>query len=173
MATITFDGPNKIIGISSDGALTSVGAGEIYSRWKDWVIAGNAQYLPAFSESVGGNPLSSSVSLSGYYFIRNDLGWRMRPAEADYQLQVEGDLYPFEPDTAAYPWVVPPVGDYTVLFSFQRSAASYVVAGGGAGAPTAGQVADAVWDEALSGHVSPGSAGRRLRDLLPSYLTGG
>lgn len=42
----------------------------------------------------------------------------------------------------------------------------------GTTAPTAGEVADAVWDEALSGHVSVGSSGERL-GRLPNAAAGG
>ena len=41
----------------------------------------------------------------------------------------------------------------------------------GATAPTAAAVADAVWDEALSGHQVAGSAGKKLDDL-PTSGTG-
>lgn len=40
------------------------------------------------------------------------------------------------------------------------------ISGGGGSAPTAGQIADAVWDEALSGHVSSGTFGQKLGKLL-------
>lgn len=37
---------------------------------------------------------------------------------------------------------------------------------GGGTAPTAAEVADAVWDEALAGHSTPGTAGKSLSDAL-------
>jgi hypothetical protein len=39
----------------------------------------------------------------------------------------------------------------------------------GASAPTASEIADAVWDEALSGHLSPGSAGAALDDAADGF----
>lgn len=48
----------------------------------------------------------------------------------------------------------------------QNSAGLIVLAGGVAATPT--QIADAVWDEALDDHVTSGSTGKRLRDLLPT-----
>jgi hypothetical protein len=166
MPSISFNGATKVITIGYDGPLTTVTAADIYSRWKDWVAAGNAQFEQAFSESVGGNELGGGVSLSGYYFIRNDIGWRIKPSENDYELTVSGDLYPADANTA---FIIPPTGDFTVLISFQRSAASYVTAsGGGGGSIDYNQVAQAVWNRDMSSHTTPNTFGKRIRDLLPT-----
>jgi hypothetical protein len=163
MATVTFNGPALTITIGYDSSVTTIDAIDIYSAWKDWVALGNAQYLPAFAESVGGNELGSGVALSGYYFIRNDLGWRIVPDDGqDYTLQLNGDLYPQDPLAE---FVTPPAGDFTVLVTFQRSAASYVVLGSGTPAPTAAQVADAVWNRDVDDHTTLTSMGGVLRML--------
>jgi hypothetical protein len=163
MATITFNGPDKTITLGYDSATTTVETVDIYSDWKEWVAAGNAQYEQAFAESVGGNDLGGGASLSGYYFLRNDLGWRIVPEDGhDYTLQINGDLYPQDAATA---FVTPPAGDYTVLVTFQRSAASYVVLGSGTPAPTPSQIADAVWTRDADDHPSLTSMGGVLRML--------
>jgi hypothetical protein len=123
MATITFDGPNKKITIGYDAAITTTTAEALYSRWKEWVQAGNAQFEPAFGESVGGNELGGGVSIAGYYFIRNDLGWTISPSNQSYEIRIGGDLYP---QNAAIPFLNPAVGSFTVTFVLQRSAASYI-----------------------------------------------
>ena len=165
MPTITFNGPAKTITVGYDAAVTTVAAVDLYSGWKDWVALGNAQFLPAFAESVGGNELGGGVSLSGYYFLRNDLGWRIVPEDGqDYQLAVNGDLYPQDPNS---PFVSPPAGDYTVLVTFQRSAASYLtVSGGGGGSVDPVEVANAVWGRSMSGYTTLGTFGDRVRRLL-------
>lgn len=168
MATLTFSGPSKTITVGYAGSTTEVSAQEIYSAWKTWVAAGNAQYAPAFAESVGGNELGGGVALSGYYFIRNDLGWRIVPANGfDFTLAISGDLYPQDANTA---FVTPPAGDYTVIVTFQRSAASYLVVGsgggGGGGGATPEEVADAVWEKEMIDTI-PGTFGDRLRRLVP------
>jgi hypothetical protein len=165
MAIITFNGPAKTITVGYDGAITEVSATELYSEWKLWLTAGNAQYPQAFSESVGGNDLGGGVALSAYYFLRNDLGWRIVPENGyDFTLAISGDIYPQDANTA---FVTPPAGDYTVLVSLQRSAASYVVAGGGGGGSfDPDDVADAVWDKSMSSYTTPGTFGDRVRRLL-------
>jgi hypothetical protein len=165
MATITFDGAQKIITIGYDGPITDVTAVELYSRWKDWVAQGNAQYEPAFAESVGGNELGGGTALSGYYFINNNLGWKIIHSPYDYQINISGDLYPTDP---LAPFVDTTVAPHSVQFIFQRSAASYVTVGSGSGGPTAAQVAAAVWDRPMSSHNTVGSFGKRVKELLPT-----
>jgi hypothetical protein len=162
MATATFDGPNKQIIIGYDGPITNITAAEMYSAWKEWVIAGNAQYQPAFGESVGGNQLGGGVGLSGYYFVRNDLGWKLLHSPYNYEIRVAGDIYPFDPDQT---WIDTTPDPHSVTFVFQRSAASMVVIGTGA---DAAGVAAAVWDESLADHKVAGTAGKRLNDVKPT-----
>jgi len=123
MATITFDGPNKIIDIGYDADTTTVTASEIYSRWKDWVQDGNAQYQPAFGESVGGNDLGGGVNLDGYYFIRNDLGWRIRAADIDHKLIINGQLFGFASATA----IALARPGRTIVYEYTLSSRSQVV----------------------------------------------
>jgi hypothetical protein len=166
MATITFDGVNKRIEIGYDGPITEVTALELYSRWKDWVALDNAQYEPAFAESVGGNELGGGTALSGYYFLNNNLGWRIIHSDYDYQISISGDLYPTDPLEA---FIVTTDTPRSVQFVFQRSAASYVTVGSGSGsAPTAAQVAAAVWDRPMSNHSTAGTFGKRIKELLPT-----
>jgi hypothetical protein len=103
MPTITFDGATKVITIGFDGPTTVVSWQDIYSRWKDWVLSGlGAQWDEAFGLSVGGNDLGDGIFLDGYFFLRNDLGWRIAPADADHTLNLDGNGYGFSPSTAVY-----------------------------------------------------------------------
>jgi hypothetical protein len=126
MATITFNGPAKTITIGFDASITEVDAYVIYSDWKEWVAAGNAQFLPA---SVGGQAVSVSVSLGAFVFIRNDLGWRIIPADTDHELRVNGDIYP----TDATLGIFTPPPTASVLAVIQRSATSLAVETGVSG----------------------------------------
>jgi hypothetical protein len=80
----SFDGTNKIISLTS--GTTTLDVQDLYSRWKDWLTqADNAKYLQAMS-TVGGDPISETVAITGYYFLQN--GWKIRPQEASHKLQV-------------------------------------------------------------------------------------
>lgn len=166
MPTITFNGLTKTITIGHDAAVTTLDAVELYSRWKDWVALGNAQFLPAFSESVGGNDLGGGVGLGQYVFLNNNLGWRLTGAAFDYEIRLTGDLYFTEPDTAFFT----SVPSHTVIFSVQRSVGSTIVAsGGGGGSVDEDAIAAAVWNRPMDGHETNGTFGKRLRELFPLH----
>lgn len=111
---VTFDGDARVItevGIGGDQTLDVVG---IYAEWKQWVLAGNANFLQAFS-TIGGDEIETNVNLGSTFFLEN--GWRMRPAELDHRLTLEGNLYvrgggdPF----------VPTLGNFNVLTQLRVS----------------------------------------------------
>lgn len=83
---ITFDPVNKRIVLDSAYAT----AGQIYSRWKEWVLTDdNTKYEQAFSV-LGGDPLGGGLFVASYFFLMN--GWRIRPMEANHTLILEGNI---------------------------------------------------------------------------------
>jgi hypothetical protein len=108
---------------------------------------------------VGSNELTTTTELAGYFFLHNDLGWRLALAPQDYEIRISGDLYPFDP---AKPWLVGSGSAHAVQFVMQRSAASLVTAGGD---PEV--IAQAVWDRSMALHLRVGSFGKRVRSLFP------
>lgn len=138
MATFSFNGPGKLITVDAEVGDTIITAAEIYSRWKDWVGAGNSQYVEAFAESVGGNSLGGGAQLDSYVFLRNDLGWRIRPDERDHTLTVDGNLFGA---SSVLPTFIATVGDFSVLVKQLSSSRAQLLAG--TGSPT--DIADAVW----------------------------
>lgn len=139
---ILFDGPTKIITLAS--ATTSVLVATIYSRWKDWVkLTDNAKFLPAFRE-VGGDPLGGGVQSGINIFLRNDLGWRIRPPEENIVITITGNLFGEDPDL---PQIIPTIGGFDTVARLSLSANLLQL-------NTAAQVASAVWEEATATHVS-------------------
>ena len=61
----------------------------MYSFWKQWVIEGNAQYLPAW-RPVGGDDLGGDNSVAFYGFLAN--GWRVRLPQGVDNLFVTGGI---------------------------------------------------------------------------------
>jgi hypothetical protein len=83
---ITFDPINKRIVLDT----AYVTAGQVYSRWKEWVLTGgNTKYEQAFS-CLGGDPLGGGLFVASYFFLMN--GWRIRPMEANHTLILEGNI---------------------------------------------------------------------------------
>lgn len=160
MPTVTFDGNNLLITIGYDGPVTSIDAEEIYSAWKIWVQNGNANFPAAFS-TIGGESIGTGLEVAPYYFLQNQVGWRIRPAEQDHDLAIIGNLYPGAPATRM---VNPTVGDFTVLVSIERSSAAIAIETGGGGAIDPNDIADAVWDATQSAHLDTGTTGKTLQD---------
>lgn len=133
--SITFDGANRIIQIG--GAQTDLAAQDIYEAWKEWVLAGNAQFPPAF-RSIGGDPLGAGVAAGAYFFLNNVDAWRLRPEAFDHELVISGNLFGEDPGT---PLFLSTVGDYQVLIRLQTSSLTQSVAGGGGGGLTSTQAA--------------------------------
>lgn len=89
---ITIDGDNLIIQFTEIGEIPV--KNDVYSEWKEWALEEmNLRYPPAF-DTTGGDPLTATENISAYYFIRNDLGWRIKAPELNGQLILVGDLFP-------------------------------------------------------------------------------
>ncbi len=131
----TFNGAAKTITITAQAVMS---VRDVYSRWVDWVAAGNQQWLPAFT-TVGGDDIDAAAgtSIPIYAFLTN--GWRIRPMEADHTLVVNDGVLlvggggdPFL-NTA---------GDFTVRINYQQPVQAITVAtGGGGGGLTTEQAA--------------------------------
>lgn len=96
----TFDGPNKRIILGA--GTTVLDLVDLHSRWKDWVLLGNAGYAQAF-RAVGGD----IPAIPLYLFILND--WKIVPQAANHTLtvmngvlEVEGGGDPFVDPAGAY-----------------------------------------------------------------------
>ena len=94
----TFDGATKTIALTV--GTTSFDADDLYSRWKDWVLAGTGAPWPEAFDDFGGNELGGGV-LAGDYFMLQD-GWTILPQDADHTLIVTGNIYPQTPGTQMF-----------------------------------------------------------------------
>jgi len=144
MATFTFDGPNKRILVDAEIGDSLFVPAELYSDWKVWVAAGNAQFEPAFAESVGGNDLGAGAALDAYIFLRNDLGWRIRPDARDHTLTVDGNLFGADAGITLF---APTTSPALVQIERRFSARALAVDSGGGGASSSA-IAAAVWAHA-------------------------
>ena len=120
---------------------------DLYSDLKEeWVSdAGGASKLTFPFRTTGGDPLPGGLKLGAYFFLRNDIGWRIRPHEADHEMVVFGNLYP---ESAALPTFVPSLGDFTCVIMLERSSLTQVVvSGSGVTAQDKQDIHDKVWTE--------------------------
>ena len=105
----TFDGVNLIITL--DSGVTEVQIIDIYSAWKDFLLASplNRRFPQAFI-SDGGNPLTSIINQGSYFFLQNQFGWRIRPPEENITILAVGNLAVADTTLPAF---VPTIGAFT------------------------------------------------------------
>ena len=104
MANMIFDYTNLTITAADFDDISA--EQDIYSTWKVDLLTGpaalNVGAPPAFEVSVGGNDIGGGQEISPYFFVRNDLGWRIRPPSVYGELTVQGNLFPADTTIALY-----------------------------------------------------------------------
>ena len=170
MATI--DGPNKVLTLNDPGLEPVQNAIRVYSEWKEWVrVSDNSKFLRAFDDSIGGNLTNPPEKISAYVFVRNDLGWRIRPFEANGDTLLEGDLFPFDP---GLPLFIPTIGTYNTSIRQLVSSKALAVETGVSGLTAAesqqlnevhGQIGRYLWIDATAGSNGSGYQQSPFNDL--------
>jgi hypothetical protein len=126
----TFDGPNLLITLPA--VTPEIDAKiDLYSDWKEWFKTSDNSKFPVAFDTTGGDPTTATGNVAAYYFLRNDNGWRIKPAEEDAEVVIVGNLYPRD---ATLPMFMETTGAFTVLITIERDASSVVetvVAGSG------------------------------------------
>lgn len=83
---------------------------DLYSDWKEAVLLNNEQGQALAMRSTGGDPRSPTLNLGSTFFMLNS--YRIRPDEADHELEITGNVFadPFD-----RPLFAPTLGGFTVL----------------------------------------------------------
>ena len=124
----TYDLANKLIIINSGVTEIDVVV-DFYSDWKEDVLADpQLAGMDEIFRAVAGDPIPGGRNLSGHIFLRNDLGWRIRPPEENTEIDIIGNLWP---EDELLPMTVPTLGGFTVLLRATLSANSFDLAGTG------------------------------------------
>ena len=110
----TFNGETLIVVL--DSGVTAVDAqNDLYEDWKDWVLMSPAnRRFPKLFDIASSQVIDAALGLESapYFFLRNDLGWRLRPPEEDINIYFTGNLIPKD---STLDMIVPTLGAYTVL----------------------------------------------------------
>ena len=72
--------------------------------------------------TIGGQPVGE-VFVGAYFFLRTDLGWRIRAYDEDHELTITGNLYPFVNGQRLFSTVA----GRTIPIAFERSVLSQKV----------------------------------------------
>lgn len=132
----TFDGAQKLVVLSA--GTTGVVLADLYSRWKDWLLSGNAGYALAF-DTVGGDPIDAGTLVPLYLFLKN--GWRIRPQEATHTLKVTDGILVVSGGGDPF---VNTLGNYSVRVNFSQPVQAFGYSSTGGSGPTAAEIAAAV-----------------------------
>ena len=133
----TFNGTTRRITLPA--GMVTLDLLDLYSRWKDWVLAGNASAWLAF-HSVGGD----IPAIPMYLFLLN--GWRIVPQSADHALAVTAGV--LEVEGGGDPFV-DPAGSYKIRIKLQSPGIAIGYSSTGSSGPSAAEVATAVWATVL------------------------
>ena len=155
MASFTIDPVNRLIILDQvapdgNGFVVMDVQIDLYSEmklfWKENVLA-HGLIFPWVA--VGGTPYGGGRFQGTDYFLRNDLGWSIRPYEADHELQIIGNL---RPTLITSPTIIPTVGDFVVYAPQERSGVFQVVETGTSGVTEQDKIdiADKVWEDAIA-----------------------
>lgn len=121
-ANVTFDPIDRLVIVTKTPVAGKVALDvgvDLYSDGKeDWRADATLNRLIFPFRTIGGDPIGGGVSVGAYFFLRNDLGWRIRPYEADHELTLVGNLFA---ESALLPIVVPTLGDFTVAIRLLTS----------------------------------------------------
>lgn len=176
MADVVFDGGKQLIIVNTGITLVNT-QDELYSDWKEWVKQGdNIKYYPAFDTPDGGRNLTPTVLNGDYYFLNNqDVpalsgasgtrdGWRIRPYEADHDLEIQGNLYVYD---TGKPFLVPTLGSYQVLVRLVTSSLTQtLVSGSGVTQDDIDAIIEGVWDELAIDHTTVGTYGYEILEKI-------
>jgi post-segregation antitoxin (ccd killing protein) len=168
---------------------------DIYSDMKeDWKTDSTLNKFKFPIRPTGGDTIiPGTKEKSPFYFTQ--FGWKFRPYEADHTLYLENGYLAV--DGGGEPWLST-IGDYRVLIrdsipadaftmpataeqypelgsyvwsevlsGYEDGTAGYLLENVSAGADPA-QIADAVWNEAISEHTSGGTFGAKNQLVVPS-----
>jgi hypothetical protein len=113
MVDATFDGVNLIITLPPTETEVDVEQ-DLYSAWKRFLLADpeNRRFPPAF-RAISGDPLTPGLEAAPYFFLRNDLGWRIRPSEENITVLLTGSLVPQDTTLGPSGVIIPTIGAFT------------------------------------------------------------
>ena len=142
MLAPTFNGTTKRITLAA--GTTTLDLIALHSWWKQWVLDDNASSPIAFSTIGGDIP-----AIPLYLFLTK--GWRIVPQSADHTLTVTNGI--LEVDGGGDPFV-DPAGSYKIRINRQTPGIAIGYSTSGGTAPSASEVADAVWAQSTGAAVA-------------------
>jgi hypothetical protein len=156
----TFNGVTKRITLSSGTVVLDLI--DLHSRWKDWLLLGNAGFVQAFG-TVGGE----TPKIPLYLFVSN--GWKIVPQSANHALSVINGV--LETDDASEPFV-DPAGGYSIRIKLESPGIAIGYSSSGSTGPTAESIAAAIGQRIIDNGMSNDALLRILLAALAGKTAG-
>jgi hypothetical protein len=118
-AVVTFNETTLTIEEVNTGLDTNVTSlQEIYSEWKDWLLADATRmgYPRAFRQS-GAEPISEIQNSGTTYFLNVGQGWRFKAADYDHRWEIQGNVFS-DPETGVGLRLTEPTPTRTIEIAF-------------------------------------------------------
>ena len=150
---IIFDPIEKVIQLDT----FAVSEKELWSAFVDWsVLSDNLKYGAGMTQLGGFEPIALYIYL--------ELGWKIRPKEADGITTISGNVLV---QGGGSP-IVPTIGNWQTLVNMEtpvKATTIEVNTGSGVTEQDKLDIADRVWDESISEHLSNDSTGLTLNKV--------
>ena len=92
-----FDGDSLLITLDAPTAgILDQTAEQVYDESNQWFLGGENSNFPFPFTTSGGEDVTDIELAGQYYFLRNDLGWRIRSTDEDQEVRWTGNLIPFD-----------------------------------------------------------------------------
>lgn len=92
-----FDGDNLLITLEAPTAsVLNQTAEQVYDDAKVWYLGGENGRFPFPFATSGGEDITATTIAGQYYFLQNDLGWRIRSTDEDQNVYWDGNLIPVD-----------------------------------------------------------------------------
>ncbi|HLD91526.1 MAG TPA: hypothetical protein VI911_11060 [Patescibacteria group bacterium] len=142
-----FDGNTSIITLTPGTAVLDLR--NLYTNWKEWIIASGSMYTQAFS-TIGGEPIDvvEGIYITSYFFLEN--GWKIRPQEASHKLKVTNGVLVVADGSDPF---LQTLGVFNVLVQYSQPIKSETIATGGGG----GGIVTSIQEAALTQIVDAGN----------------
>lgn len=160
MATkMTYDPTNKLFLLNS-GVVDFDVVVDLYSDAKeDWMTDSLLNKFRFPMIAIGGQAIGGGRVISPYIMLR--YGWKVRPQEANHTLTVAGNLIT---DNESSPFASV-LGNYQVIIKTIVSSNSLTASGTALSPSDLANIINGIWDEAIAGHATPGTAAKVLKDI--------
>jgi hypothetical protein len=145
---------------------------DIYSNWVDDRDVNNTDYAPLAFRRSGGAQIAAGLNAGTDLFLRNDLGWRLVPANYAHEWKIDGNLWAEDNNLPIFDLApLNVLGAYPAIYRASNLLTRTIVSGSGVTPADVTAIAEAVVDESVEGSLTVAQAMRLILSVLTNNAT--